>query len=74
MTENEHTLGYADVATLVGVSVETVRRWRQRGLPCVKPGARVRFSAREVLAWQNQQRPGQTSTTLPVVETPPSTS
>ena len=58
MTENEHTLGYADVATLVGVSVETVRRWRQRGLPCVKPGARVRFSAREVLAWQNQQRPG----------------
>jgi len=72
MTENEHTLGYADVANLLKVHVETERVWRRkRGLPFVKPGGKVRFSAREVIAWQNQQRPG--VTTAPAAETPPTT-
>lgn len=72
MTENEHTLGYAAVAELLRVHTETVRVWkRKRGLPFVKPGGKVRFSAREVIAWQNQQRPG--ASTPPGAGTPSAT-
>lgn len=62
--ENEYTMTAADVAKLFGVTVETVRHWRQaRGFPFVMLTARnVRFSRREVLEWQNRQRPGMQAT------------
>lgn len=57
--ENEHTMKLVDVAQLLGVHFDTVRRWvRVKGLPARKPGRDWMFSRREVLEWQNRQRPG----------------
>lgn len=58
MTENEHTLKLKDAAELLGVHSTTVRVWKRRkGLPFRKPGRDLLFSRREVLEWQDRQRP-----------------
>lgn len=58
--ENEHTMTTAEVAAMLGVHRETIREWiRRRGLPAIHHSRKViRFSRREVLEWQNRQRPG----------------
>lgn len=63
--ENEHTMKIVDVAQLLGVHFDTVRRWvRVKGLPARKPGRDWMFSRREVLEWQNRQRPGMQAATM----------
>ena len=58
MTENEHNLTISDAAALLAVHPQTVRNWRKsKGLPAVKPGRDLRFSRRELLEWQDKQRP-----------------
>lgn len=73
--ENEHTMKLVDVAQLLGVHFDTVRRWvRVKGLPARKPGRDWMFSRREVLEWQNRQRPGmQAPPPAPVAAAPTST-
>lgn len=69
MTENEHTMKVDDVAQLFSIHPQTVRAWTRRGLPCRRVGKFLRFSRRECLQWQDQQRLN-TSTSG---ATPPST-
>jgi excisionase family DNA binding protein len=58
-TANEHTMTLREVADLFDVHPDTIRNWRRsRGLPAVAVSRRrVRFSRREVLDWQDKQRP-----------------
>lgn len=64
--ENEHTMTTAEVAAMLGVHRETIRNWiRCRGLPAIQASRKViRFSRREVLEWQNRQRPGMQAATM----------
>jgi excisionase family DNA binding protein len=72
--ENEHTMKLVDAAQLLGVHFDTVRRWvRVKGLPARKPGRDWMFSRREVLEWQNRQRPGMQAA-APAPSAPASTS
>jgi excisionase family DNA binding protein len=58
MTENEHTMSLDDAAEMFGCSKRTIRdKIKRRGLPAVKPGRDLRFSRRELLEWQDKQRP-----------------
>lgn len=46
-----------DIARLAGVSLGTVRRWRQRkqGPPSIKLGALVRYVPEDVIEWIEAQ-------------------
>jgi excisionase family DNA binding protein len=73
--ENEHTMKLVDVAQLLCVHPQTIYGWlRRRGLPARKPGRDWMFSRREVLEWQNLQRPGMQATPSPAPSAPASTS
>jgi excisionase family DNA binding protein len=48
-----------EVAELLRVNERTVRRWIvQEGLPCIRLGTRLRFSARNVLRWVSAREEG----------------
>ncbi len=42
-----------ELAAAFGVSERTVDRWRERGLPCIKPGrSHPRYLLEEAMAWR----------------------
>jgi hypothetical protein len=58
MTENEHTMTLNDAAEMFGISARRLReKIKSRGLPVVRLGRDLRFSRRELLEWQDKQRP-----------------
>ena len=55
----EQLLTLREVAGYLRVHERTVRRWvAQEGLPCIHLGARLRFSARNVLRWVSAREEG----------------
>ena len=47
----------AELAEIMGVSIDSVDRMRQKGLPCVTWGLRtVRFQVSTALAWAQAQK------------------
>lgn len=47
-----HSLGKAQIARVMGVSVRTVERWLSRGCPHTKSKGKILFAEHEVRRWQ----------------------
>jgi predicted DNA-binding transcriptional regulator AlpA len=62
--QSEAMLDYEQVASMLSVSVNTVRDYVQQGMPCRRLGYKtVRFFRGEVLKWLDQRHQQQSAAT-----------
>lgn len=49
-------LNVRELQEMLGISRQTIYRWIDKGLPVIKVGGLVRFDAKDIKEWMDQNR------------------